>query len=81
MKLNERIIDNSIISNHNAIIPTNLICRSGVTQFTDNEKHIAGLAINNFPCVMDKLFTYTKIRYKFPVEGELFKLTVKNTEQ
>ena len=81
LNIDKRVIDNSKISDHHAIIPTNLIGRLGETQLTENEKHIAELVINRFLCALDKTFTYTETKYEFSVEGELFKLTVKYTDE
>ncbi|MCH5205269.1 MAG: type IA DNA topoisomerase, partial [Oscillospiraceae bacterium] len=81
LNIDKRVIDNSKISDHHAIIPTNLIGRLGETQLTENEKHIAELVINRFLCALDKPFTYTETKYEFSVEGELFKLTVKYTDE
>lgn len=81
LNIDNRVIDNSKISDHHAIIPTNLIGRFGVTLLTENEKNVAELVINRFLCAMDKPYRYTETKYKFSVEGEVFKLTVKRADE
>ena len=81
MCIDGRVIDNSKISDHHAIIPTNLIGRLGVTLLNENEKNVAELVINRFLCALDKPYRYTETKYEFSVEGELFKLTVKRTDE
>lgn len=81
LNIDKRVIDNSKISDHHAIVPTNLIGRLGVTLLNDNEKNIAELVINRFLCALDKPYRYTETRYEFSVEGEIFKLTVKRADE
>ena len=81
LNIDNRVIDNSKISDHHAIIPTNLIGRLGVTLLNDNEKNIAELVINRFLCALDKSYRYTETKYEFSVEGEAFKLTVKHPDE
>ena len=73
----KRVIDNSKISDHHALIPTNLIGRLSSTSLTDNEQKIAEPVIDRFLCALDKPYIYTETRYEFSVEGEVFKLTAK----
>lgn len=81
LNIDNRVIDNSKISDHHAIIPTNLIGRLGVTLLNDNEKNVAELVINRFLCALDKPYKYTETKYEFSVEGEIFKLTVKRPDE
>lgn len=81
LNIDNRVIDNSKISDHHAIIPTNLIGRLGVTLLNDNEKNVAELVINRFLCALDKPYRYTETKYEFFVEGEIFKLTVKRADE
>lgn len=81
LNIDKRVIDNSKISDHHAIIPTNLIGRLGVTLLNDNEKNVAELVINRFLCALDKPYIYTETKYEFSVEGEIFTLTVKRTDE
>lgn len=81
LNIDNRIIDNSKISDHHAIIPTNLIGRLGGTSLSENEQKVVGLVINRFLCALDKPYLYTEAKYEFSCEGEVFKLTVKTPEQ
>lgn len=81
LNIDKRVIDNSKISDHHAIIPTNLIGRLGVTLLNDNEKNVAELVINRFLCALDKPYRYTETKYEFSVEGETFKLAVKRPDE
>lgn len=77
LNIDKRVIDNSKISDHHAIIPTNLICRLAETDLNENEQRIVKLVINRFLCVLDKPYSYEETKYEFAVEGEIFKLTVR----
>ena len=79
--IDSRVIDNGKISDHHAIIPTNLIGRLGVTELSENEKNVAELVINRFLCSFDKPYLYTETKYESTCENEIFKLTVKAPEQ
>ncbi len=75
--IDSRVIDNDKISDHHAIIPTNLIGRLGDTSLSENEQKVVGLVICRFLCALDKPYIYTETKYEFTCEGEIFKLTVK----
>ena len=81
MNIDSRVIDNDKISDHHAIIPTNLIGRLGDMSLSEDEKNIVGLVINRFLCTLDKPYIFNEIKYEFTCEGEVFKLTVKTPEQ
>lgn len=81
LNIDKRVIDNSKVSDHHAIIPTNLIGRLGATLLNDDEKNVAELVINRFLCALDKPYRYTETKYEFSVEGEVFKLTVKRSDE
>lgn len=81
LNIDKRVIDNGKITDHHAIIPTNLIGRLGETILSENERNIAELVINRFLCALDKPYSYTETKYEFSVEGEIFKLTVKRVEE
>lgn len=78
--IDSRVIDNNKISDHHAIIPTNLIGRLGGTELSENEQKVVGLVINRFLCALDKPYLYTEMKYEFTCEGEIFKLMVKTPE-
>lgn len=77
LSLDKRVVDNSKISDHHAIIPTNLIGRLDSTALDENEQRVVKLAINRFLCALDKPYIYSETKYEFTVEDEIFKLTVK----
>ena len=77
LNLDKRVVDNSKISDHHAIIPTNLIGRLDSTALDENEQRVARLVINRFLCALDKPYIYSETKYEFLVEDEIFKLTVK----
>ena len=77
LNIDSRVIDNSKISDHHAIIPTNLIGRLDKTKLDEGESKVIRLVINRFLCALDKPYIYTETKYEFLVENETFKLTVK----
>ena len=79
--IDSRVIDNGKISDHHAIIPTNLIGRLGDTSLSENEQKVVGLVICRFLCAFDKPYLYTETKYEFTCEDDIFKLTVKTPEQ
>ncbi len=81
LNIDKRVIDNSKISDHHAIIPTNIIGKISELTLSENERNIAELVINRFLCALDKPYSYTETKYEFAVEGEVFKLTVKRAEE
>ncbi|MBD5130069.1 MAG: type IA DNA topoisomerase [Ruminococcaceae bacterium] len=81
LNIDKRVIDNSKVSDHHAIIPTNIIGKMPEMMLSENEKNVAELVINRFLCALDKPYGYTETKYEFSVEGEVFKLTVKRAEE
>jgi len=79
LNIDSRIIDNSKVTDHHAIIPTNLIGRLESEPLTETENNIINLVINRFLCALDSPYTYIEYRYEFAVCGEVFKLTVKTS--
>ena len=77
LNLDKRVVNSAKITDHHAIIPTNLIGRLKETEFSEPEKRIVGLVIERFLSALDKPYTYLEKRYDFEVEGEIFKLTTK----
>lgn len=77
LNIDNRVIDNSKISDHHAIIPTNLIGRLENASLNENERKIVQLVINRFLCALDKPYIYSETKYEFLVEDEIFKLTMK----
>ena len=81
LNIDKRVVDNSSISDHHAIIPTNLIGRLGSTKLTEAENQTAELVINRFLSALDQPYLYNETKYEFTVEGEIFRLTVKTPIQ
>ncbi|MCR5122804.1 MAG: type IA DNA topoisomerase, partial [Ruminococcus sp.] len=77
LNLDKRVVNNAKITDHHAIIPTNLIGRLKETELSEPEKKVVGLVIERFLSAPDKPYTYLEKRYEFEVEGEIFKLTAK----
>ena len=81
LNIDNRVIDNSKISDHHAIIPTNLIGRIGETSLNEDEHRVVKLVINRFLSVFDQSYVYNETKYEFTIESEIFKLTVKTPMQ
>ena len=77
LNMDKRVIDNSKISDHHALIPTNLIGRLNDTSLSENERKVMELVINRFLCALDKPYEYDETKYEFTVNGEVFRLTDK----
>ena len=77
LNLDKRVVNNSKITDHHAIIPTNLISRLMDTELSETEYKVVGLVIERFLSALDKPYTYLETRYDFEGEGEIFKLTTK----
>lgn len=77
LNLDKCVIDSSKVSDHHAIIPTNLIGRLSEIQLDEKEQQIVKLVINRFLCALDKPYIYNETKYEFLVENERFRLIVK----
>ena len=77
LNLDKRVVNNEKITDHHAIIPTNLIGRLDSSDLNEEEKKVVLLVINRFLSALDMPYTYLEKRYEFEVEGEIFKLTTK----
>ena len=77
LNIDKHVIDNSKITDHHALIPTNLIGRLHDTELSECEKRIMELVINRFLCALDKPYEYDETRYEFTVNGEVFRLLQK----
>lgn len=81
LNLDGRVFNNSKVSDHHAIIPTNIIGRLGQTELTDDEQKVAKLVIERFLGVFDLPYLYDETKYVFDVGGIVFRLTVKTPVQ
>ena len=79
LNIDKRVIDNNKISDHHAIIPTNLIGRLDSITLDENEQKILKLVINRFLSVLDKPYVFNETKYEFTIADEVFKLTVKTS--
>lgn len=77
LNLDGRVFNNSKVSDHHAIIPTNIIGRLGQTELTDDEQKVAKLVIERFLGVLDQPYLYDETKYVFDVGGIVFRLTMK----
>ena len=77
LSFDKRVVDNEKITDHHAIIPTNLIGKLDVSSLTENEHRVITLVINRFLSALDKPYVYSETKYEFAVADEIFKLTVK----
>lgn len=77
LNLDGRVFNNSKVSDHHAIIPTNIIGRLGQTELTDDEQKVAKLVIERFLGVFDLPYLYDETKYVFDVGGIVFRLTTK----
>ena len=77
LDLDRRVVNNAKITDHHAIIPTNLIGRLNDIELSENEKKIVTLVIERFLSALDKPYIYHEKRYEFEADGEIFCLTTK----
>lgn len=77
LNIDGRVIDNSKVSDHHAIIPTKDIPKAANMELTADEKAILDLAIKRFFLVFEQPYVYSETAYIFDIEGNSFKLNVK----
>ena len=77
LNLDKHVVNNSKITDHHAIIPTNLIGRLSETTLSEAEKKVVGLVIDHFLSALDKPYRYLETKYEFEIGGEMFGLTTK----
>ena len=77
LNFDKRVVNNAKITDHHAIIPTNIIGKLAEAELNDTEKKIIGLVINRFLSALDKSYIYLEKRFEFEVESELFRLTTR----
>ncbi len=81
LNLDGRVFNNSKVSDHHAIIPTNIIGRLEQTELTNDEQKVAKLVIERFLGVLDLPYLYDETKYVFDVGGIIFRLTTKTSVQ
>ena len=81
LNLDGRVFNNSKVSDHHAIIPTNIIGRLEQTELTEDEQKVAKLVIERFFGVLDQPYLYDETKYVFNTGGIIFRLTTKTPVQ
>ena len=77
LNLDNRVFNNSKVSDHHALIPTNIIGKIGQAELTEPEQNVVKLVIERFLGALDLPYLYNEIKYVFDVNGHTFKLTTK----
>lgn len=77
LNLDRRVVNNAKITDHHAIIPTNLIGWLNDVELSESEQKIVALVIGRFLSALDKPYTYLEKQYEFEADGEIFCLTTK----
>lgn len=77
LNIDNRVINNSKVSDHHAIIPTEYIDRADKTELSEDEKKILEMVIVRFFEVLSPQYEYTETEYIFECAGEKFKLRTK----
>lgn len=77
LNIDSRIINNSKVSDHHAIIPTEYIANAAGAELSANEKAVLDMVITRFLAVLSPQYEYTETEYIFEVSGEHFKCKTK----
>lgn len=77
LNIDSRVIDDSKVSDHHAIIPTKDIPNAANMELTADEKAILDLVIKRFFLAFEQVYVYNETAYIFEIEGNSFKLNVK----
>ncbi len=77
LNLDKRIIDNSRVSDHHAIIPTKDIYKLPETELSPDEKVIAAMIMKRLLTSVDEPYRYYETEYIFKVSEHKFKLVTK----
>ena len=77
LNIDGRVIDNSKVSDHHAIIPTKDIPKAANMELTADEKAILDLVIKRFFLAFEQVYVYNETAYVFDIEGNSFKQNVK----
>lgn len=81
LNIDSRIINNTKVSDHHAIIPTENIGNAANAELSDDEKAILDLVINRFLVALSPQHEYTETEYVFDIAGEKFKCKTKTTDK
>ena len=77
LNIDSRIINNSKVSDHHAIIPTEYIANAAGAELSANEKAVWDMVITRFLAALSPQYEYTETEYVFEVSGEHFKCKTK----
>lgn len=77
LNIDSRIINNSKVSDHHAIIPTEYIANAAGAELSANEKAVLDMVITRFLAALSPQYEYTETEYIFEVSGEHFKCKTK----
>lgn len=77
LNIDSRVIDDSKVSDHHAIIPTKDIPNAANMELTADEKAILDLVIKRFFLAFEQPYVYNETAYIFDIEGNSFKINVK----
>ncbi len=73
LNIDNRIINNSKVSDHHAIIPTENIANVTIAELSENERAILNMVITRFLAALSAQYEYTETEYIFEINGEQFK--------
>lgn len=77
LNIDSRIINNSKVSDHHAIIPTEYIANAAGAELSANEKAVLDMVITRFLAALSPQYEYTETEYVFEVIREHFKCKTK----
>ena len=77
LNIDSRIINNSKVSDHHAIIPTENIANAAKAELSENERAVLDMVITRFLAALSPQYEYTETEYIFEINGENFKLKTK----
>jgi len=77
LNLDKRVVDNSKVTDHHAIIPTYEISKIQTMELSPDEKTIAEMVIERFLTALDQPHIYDETEYVFDIDGETFRLVIK----
>jgi DNA topoisomerase-3 len=74
----KRIVDNSKVSDHHALLPTKEVTQTISDELSNEQRNILELVINRLLTVLDEVYTYDETAYLFVCENHTFRLTTKS---
>ena len=77
LNIDSRIINNSKVSDHHAIIPTEYIANAAGAELSANEKAVLDMVITRFLAALSPQYEYIETDYVFEISGERFKCRTK----